>query len=356
MLALVYGPDASLARAEVAALVRRHDPEGRNTSVLDGRTVSPGQVITNVATAGFFGEPRVVVVHDLMARSSRTAATGEGSDDGIGAGGVDLKALFESVPPINLLVLVDAELGSVPAAVRKAAPTDTLVVGGEPPRGPRLVEWIRTRVAEADSGIDAATARYLAERLYPQTWSAKPTNPRFDRPPNLELLANEVEKLALAAYPDHILHRHAEAMVAAGDDDRVFRFVEAAATGRLETALSELQRLLDAGEEPAKLAAQIQQQIELAAVLEAAGPRADPGAVGRAIGLATPGRMAAIASSLRGLAAGISAASVAAGRTVDRRTKHGELRQPEDGLYDLVIALASRPPRRMSDTRRSGGT
>jgi DNA polymerase III delta subunit len=86
---------------------------------------------------------------------------------------------------------------------------------------------------------------------------------------------------------------HVRSLISGAPDDRIFRFVEAAESGRLGPALKELDQLLAAGEEPAKLAAQLYQQIELVAVL-AAGPQIDPMATGRALGLSNPSRMAGI--------------------------------------------------------------
>src|SRR5688500_18557014 len=111
MIALVHGPDAALARAAVAKLVAAHDPDGTNTSHLDARDVSLPQIIAAAGSAGFFGVGRVVVVHDLIAKASRTsgkASTADGDEaDGSGASpALDLAPLFAAVPEENLLILV----------------------------------------------------------------------------------------------------------------------------------------------------------------------------------------------------------------------------------------------------------
>ena len=355
MIALVHGPDAALARAEVAKLVAAHDPAGANTSHLDGREVTLAQVVAAAGSAGFFGGRRVVVVHDLMTRASRSSNKGglaDEADDAIAAPALDLAPLFAAVPEVNLLVLVDAGLAAIPAAVKRAAPANARVVAAEPPRGAALLAWLSAAAKEAGAELDGRTARLLAETLYPQTWSAKPANPRFDRPPDTEFLRNEVEKLVLVAYPDPVTPTHLRALVAGGPDDRVFRFVEAAEGGQLEVALAELERLQDAREEPAKLTAQVAQQIELAAVL-AAGPAVDPVTAGRALGLSNPNRMVGIAAARRGRAAEAAFAAVMAAVETDRRVKRGELRQPEDGLYHLLAATAAG---RASATSSRGGT
>lgn len=358
MIALVHGPDAAIARAEVERLLRQRDPDRASTTHLDGRTVATSQIAASIGTVGLFGESRVVVVHDLLSRGGRSGQLGpedEGRQEPRGAV-ADLTSLFAAVPAGNTLILADPELPAVPVAVKKLLPADAVVIAGEPPRGTALINWVVKRAREEGAEVDAATARHLVSTLFPQTWSAKPANPRFDRPPDLSALANEVAKLALAAHPGPIQRQHVDALVAAGDDDRVFKFIEAAAIGRLSVGLPELRRLLDAGEEPAKLAAQLLQHCELAGVLDAAGPRVDPVAVGRALGLPNPNRMSGVAGSVRGSGSNSGITGVHAGVATDRKQKRGELRTPEDVLYDLVIELAVPRGATRAATRRSGGT
>ena len=342
MIALVHGPDAGLARVELAKLLATHDPAAANTSSLEGRDVSVAQVAAAVGSVGFFGGRRVVVVHDLMARATRSSKAGTGDGDeaeGAGEPALDLAPLFAAVPDDNLLVLVDATLASIPAAVKRAAPAGTMVIAAEPPRGHDLLRWLSTTAREAGGEIDGRAARLLVETLYPQTWSAKPTNPRYDRPPDTELLRNEIGKLVMAAHPVPVGQEHVRTLVAGVPDDRIFRFVEAAEDGQLEVGLPELARLLNAGEEPAKLAAQVYQQIELGAVLPA-GHGIDPAAIGRALGLSNPNRMAGIAGGRGKRAGGGAFAAVAAATATDRRLKRGRLRQPEDALYGLLAGAA----------------
>src|SRR3712207_184362 len=105
MIALVHGPDAAIARAEVARLVAAHDPGGLNTTHLDGRESSLAQAIAAVGSVGFFGARRVVVVHGLMSRAARpTAPAAADDEDATPAPALDLAPLFATVPDANLLV------------------------------------------------------------------------------------------------------------------------------------------------------------------------------------------------------------------------------------------------------------
>ena len=344
MIVLIYGADAASARAEVESLLQAHDPTGAGTTRLDGRSVTMAQVIAAVGSVGFFTAKRVVVVDGLLARAgkpgkSAVVADDNAEEDAAPAPSLDLGPLFSAVPEENVLILVDGELAALPASIKKALPSSARIIAVEPPRGHDLIAWLMAAANAAGAELDRQTARFLAERMYPQTWSAKPSNPRFDRPPDLDRLRNEVDKLAIAAHPGPITRRHVQELVPAGDDDRVFRFVEAAANGELGTAITELARLQDAGEEPFKLAAQVYQQIELAAVLEAAGPT-DPASVGRALGLTNPNRMIGIAASRRGQRPDAARLAVVNATDLDRRVKRGALRQPDDALYHLMTEAA----------------
>lgn len=338
MIVLVHGPDAVRAGDEVARLVAKHDPDGFNTSYLDGREVTIPAVIGAVGSVGFFGTTRVVVVRDLMSRATR--ASGQGGS-GESAPALNLAPLFEAVPEQNLLILTDPALTAIPAAVKKVMPAGTTVFAATVPRGRPLVDWV-TKTAQAAGGtIDQRAAEALLQALYPQTWAKAPSNPRYDRPPDTEQLRQEIERLVLYAYPDPITSADVRELVERGPDDRVFRFIDAVVAGQLDVATAELERLLLAGEEPAKLVAQLHQQVELAAVVAASGNRV-PGDVGKEIGLSNPARMNGVAASIRGRSPGATLATVGRATAIDRGLKTGHLRQPTDALYQLIVELGRR--------------
>jgi DNA polymerase III delta subunit len=350
MIFLIHGPDAMMVQAHVANLVVKFDPDGANTTRLDGKSIAVAQAATMAGTPGFLGQARVILIDDLMARASK--GTGSDGDDsapakrGRASGGLNLAPLFEAVAPDNVLILIDPTLASIPANIRKILPVDAEVLAGEPPRGNELINWIQRTAKAAGGSISPAVARELAELLFPQAWKAKPSNPRYDRPPDMELLRNEVEKLATAAHPGAIEARHLQALTEAGRVDRLFPFLEAAAAGQLPKAMAELRALLDAGEDVHRLSAQLAQQLELRAALDGAGG-AEPVAVGRALGLTNPNRMVGVARSPRG---GPSRRAVDDARAIDRAMKTGELRDPAEALYCLITHLAENAL--MSNTER----
>jgi DNA polymerase III delta subunit len=334
---LIHGPDAASARQAAEEAARRHDPDGANTSRFDAAETSLSQIVIAAGSAGFFGPGRVVLVRDLMSKAKGRTAAG-GDEESSSTGSLDLAPLFAGTPPENILILVDPALGSVPAAVKRAG-KDATIIGCEPPRGRDLIRWAVSAARESGGEISEDGARELIASLYPQTWQAKPSNPRYDRPPDLDLLRTRIETLVLFAHPEPVSQQHVRSLVEGAPDDRIFAFVEAAANGDIAAAARQLEQLLAAGEEPAKLAAQVFSQIELGAIAGAAAGR-DPADAGRQIGLSNPNQLTAISRSRRGGPQNILPQVLSALES-DRNFKTGKLRQPIDELHDILMRMAA---------------
>lgn len=333
MISIILGPDYALAHQRRQEIRQQRDPSGDSTSTLDGKSVSIHQVIMDISSIGFFSAGRIVIVEDLIARLGKQGAKDGGNTP-------DWPALFAAVQPESTLILVEPSLQSVPAAVKKALPQDATVDVSRPPRGPQLVGWIQKTAKAHGSMIDQGAARDLAMSLYPQSWAQEPRNPAYDRPPDMEMLGNEIAKLALAAHPGPITQGHIREMVARESDDKLFTFLDAASVGNVGVAIVELQKLLDAGEDPAKLLAQLSQNIELGAVMSAAGRR-NPADVGKEIGLANANRMTSIQRGLQGQSMSSALRRVPLAADADRKMKTGALREPLDALYDAILSIAA---------------
>ncbi len=334
MILIAVGPDASMVRHAVARHARKADPDGQSTSEMDGSTASMSDVINAVGSVGFFSAGRVVIVHNLISKMNKAGGRGRNAPDWSG--------LFSSVPEPSTLILADPSLAAIPVGVRKALPADAITFEGDPPRGPQLIAWIRKGAEALGSSIDDIAARHLAERLYPQTWQHKGNNPAFDRPPDLELLRGEVTKLATAADPGPITRELIDELVARGDDDRIFGFIDAVVRGDIGGATTELDRLIAAGEDAHKVLAQLGQTIELAAILTTADGR-EPVQVGKEIGLSNPNRMVAIARGLRSSSPGRAKRAMRLMTTADRMMKTGELRDATDVIHYVISGMAPGP-------------
>lgn len=333
MICVILGPDYALARAKLREIRQQRDPSGDSTSTLDGKSVSLRQVMMDISSIGFFSAGRVVIVEDLIARLGKQGAKDGGATP-------DWPALFASVQPESTLILLDTSIQSVPASVKNTLPKDATVFASSPPRGPQLITWIQEHAKKHSSSIDQAAARDLAMSLYPQSWAQEPRNPAYDRPPDMELLGNEIARLALAAHPGAISQQLIRELVARESEDRLFTFLDAASAGNIGVAVVELEKLMDAGEDPAKLLAQLSQNVELGAVMSAAGRR-NPADVGKEIGLANANRMTSIQRGLQGQSLSSALRRVPLAADADRKMKTGALREPLDALYDVMLTIAA---------------
>jgi DNA polymerase III delta subunit len=326
MIHVILGPDHSIVKAMARSQAAASDPDGQNTSWLDGASVSLQDVLMAVASVGFFTAGRTIVVENLISRYSKSDAA-------------EWKSLLGGVPEGSTLILADPAVLTVPAAVKKGLPANAEVTSCDPPRGRDLVEWIVARGKQSGGKIERNVAQTLARTLYPTSWSQKGKNPAFDRPPDMEALGNEVDKLVTAAHPDAVSEWHIQKLIAQGDNDQVFAFIDAAASGNLRKAVGELDRLLAAGEDPYKLFAQLAGSVELAAVMVKA-ERRDPVEVGRELRLPNANRMTSIARSVREQPANFAPKVVSVLEEVDRQMKTGELRNPVDAIYTALARIA----------------
>lgn len=350
MLTMITGPDAFLVRSALDGIKARVDPTGLNTSTHEAKIGSIEEIVTALGTPGFFGGTRLLIVSELMTVASKGRAGDLDDEDAQASKAtVDWGRVFASIAPGNAAVFVDRDLSGIPVAVKKALPKDAEVIAGDPPRGSELIQWMRSRAVAAQSGLTEMDARFLAELLSPTTWTSKPSNPAYDGPPDLELFANEIDKLALAAYPDSIERRHIVEMTAAGQPDRLFPLIDAVIAAEGSVAVKELAAALQRGDDASRISAQLYQQAELIAALNAAG-QVDPVELGRAIGLSNPNRMIAISKSTRRLRAKPDRL-LGASLEIERQFKRGVLRQPADQTYALIEKMLA-----VARETREGGT
>lgn len=331
MIHLILGPDDAMVREATRVRALASDPDGQSTTTLDGKTVRIQDVLMAAASVGFFSTGRTIIVEDLLARFAK--GPGKGND-------ADWQALFSGVPGETTLILADPSVLSAPAAIKKMLPGDAEVVICDPPRGRELIDWISSRAQSAGGKIDNRTATKLAETLYPASWSRKGNNPAFDRPPDMEALGNEIDKLVTAAWPGAIADSHIRDLIAQGDNDQIFSFIDAASSGNIAKAAPELDRLLASGEDPYKILSQLCGSVELAVVMSRADRRS-PMDVGKDLRLANANRMSSVARSVRDQPRNFAPRVARALEETDRKMKTGELRDPTDALYAALASIAA---------------
>jgi DNA polymerase III delta subunit len=335
MIYFVHGPDAFLVRDHILRLRAELDPSGTNITRIDGRSNPAKNIATMAGTPPFFGEGRLLIVDDLFAGKTRSKRAGVSDEDESGSTGPTsdaLSVLTNLVAP-NTLVLAEPSLSSVPAAVKKLA-LKLEVRAGVPPRGGDLLDFVMAQADGAGSSIDRRAATQLLDLVSPGHWRQAPSNPRYDVPPDLDAIQQEVRKLAAYASPSPIRDNHVREMTTASSSDQLFPFLSALFGGNASEAVKLLNESMHDSDDLFRIIAQVMQQAELAVPLEAA-QGVPPERVGIDLAVTNPRRMVAIERSSRAQpVTPIHSAIVGA----DRDQKTGRLRTPEDLLFAILAA------------------
>lgn len=254
MLITILGPDRYTAGLALKTHLYKHasnDPgmEGFNTTNLDGARVAPDELARAVQSFGFFGEARVVVVEGLLSRLA-----GKGGDDSSGddkgdkaAGGakggrgkVDpglqdaFARVLSDVPESTVLILMERGGVAKNSTLLKVAQRYGKVEEYIPPKGAALERWISQKGTELGIKVTQAAQAALAAAI-----------------PDLQALANELEKLSLYVGPGGTVdERVLQTMSFASRQEDVFELTNAVARRDTKGALARLQKLVDAGTAP----------------------------------------------------------------------------------------------------------
>lgn len=352
MLQIVLGPDAALCRAVTRRLLTQLDPSGIDTVQLDGKDATTESLLAAVSPLSFFSARRVIVVRDLI--TSNASKRGEGSTKSESGrrrkaqSGIDFARLFEAAQGDNAVILQEPGLATLPASVKKILPDNAAVLSNECPRGHALIQWCVAYCENIGARIEKQSAQLLLTRLFPGQWESKASNAAFDRPPDIDRLSNELEKLATAAHPGAITPELVRDLAPVSTEDQIFGLLDAMTKGDLAASLTKLPDGSQLKEDAPRITAQAAQQAELSVAFHAASGH-EPADIGRSLGISNPNRMYGVARALRGSAADPSRL-LGAALEADRQFKAGFIRSPEDALYQIVMELASKPDEPQSPT------
>ena len=252
MLAILIGPDRFLVAQALKSYLDKYAPADSalgdlNLTRLDGARITPDELERAIQAMGFLADTRVVVVEGLMSRfgggkaaeseqnspsKQETPVRGRGKNEpGLGE---QFANQFGQVPDTTVLILV--ERGSVAKnnALLKAASRYGKVEEFASPRGVALERWIADRARQAGVRISQGAQAALASAL-----------------PDLQTLANEIEKLSLYVGAGGTIDEGAlKKMSFVARQDDVFEMTSAAARRDTKGALIQLQKLMDGGTAP----------------------------------------------------------------------------------------------------------
>jgi DNA polymerase III delta subunit len=331
MIYLLVGPDRYLLERELKRILAELDPDNLSTTRYD-KSASIGEVSSAVATSGFFGSGRVIVAEGVMTRASGAGKAKKTEAE-------EIEALFKSVAPGNTLILVDPELGTIPAAMKKAAGSDAIQFGGRVPRGSDLVEWVQGQVSAQGGHIERRNVQRMLDRLFPGSWQEANRNPAYDNPPDLLQLSSEIAKLITAADGKEINARHIDALVPQASQEDLFPFIDAVVSGNATAAF----KLLSGEETDDDIASRYLNQLgtnaELGQAVAEVRSEIALADAGKQLGGAKPNRLAAIQRTFARTDPRSFADVVI---EADRRLKTGKTRSPSEQLQEIIVRQASK--------------
>lgn len=256
MIISLVGPERFLVAQALDAYLKKYVPDDGGMSDfgltrLEGARVQPDELQRAVQAMGFFSEQRVVVVEGLLSRFGGSKA-GEGDEGGSsgaaekaekagkGRGKADLGLgeqfanVLAAVPDSTVLILVDRGSVNKNSSLLKAAGRYGKVEEYQPLRGLALERWIADRGKLLGIRLTQGAAAMLGATL-----------------PDLEALANELDKLSLYVGPGGTIDETVlRQMSWVSKQDDVFEMTSAAARRDTRTALQQLQRLENSGVAP----------------------------------------------------------------------------------------------------------
>jgi len=249
------GRDDFSLREELARIKGELDSDGMlsvNTDVLDGREVSPEQLMAICDTMPFLSAHRLVVVEGLLKRFDRPERPRRGAR---AARGESTEALerwrgladyAQRMPDTTTLILVDDEVSGENPLLQALKPSGQ-VREFRLLRPGVVLQWILERAQNQGIDISPAAARLLADLVGNNLW----------------LLASELEKLAAYAQGRRIEGADVRALVSEARDISVFAMVDAIAEKRAAVAMRLLRQLTTAGAEGGYLLAMVVRQYRL---------------------------------------------------------------------------------------------
>jgi len=219
-----------------------------NTTVLDGRQVTIGQLRNACETVPFLSEKRLVIIEGLLGRfepAGRTVkkkANHQSGEDDIKAFSDGMKQL----PEFTELVLLNGKTGGNNPLLRELM-TITKVRSFPSLKDSQLRQWITQRVAGAGSSISPQAVNSLVGFVGNDLW----------------LMSNEIEKLSVYAAGRSIEEDDVKALVSNAREAGVFAMVDAIIELRASKAQELLQQLLRQGVAPVQLLVMISRQIRI---------------------------------------------------------------------------------------------
>lgn len=220
-----------------------------NTTVFDGKTVTPEQLRGACGAMPFLGEKRLVIVEGLLERFDPGGRTGRKKPPNRNDSSDEYRMIFEAVkdlPPFTELVVIGGKMKPNNPLLRELSNLSR-VRNFKSLNRSQLEQWVEKRTGEAGGSISPQAVRTLLRFVGSDLWS----------------MANEVDKLVLFAGGRRIEEGDIKAIVSSAREESVFALVDAVLEFRTGTAQSMLQQLYMQGLSPVHILVMLSRQVRL---------------------------------------------------------------------------------------------
>lgn len=253
MIHLLHGKDGYRVRHALAAirdaLAEHDDMLASNTTVLEGRGLTPGELLAHVTAVPFLASHRLVIVEGLLGalgevRGGRGRKKKDGEDP-LAAWREAAARLADpaAVPPTTTLVLLEGELARSNAAFPIFAPI-ARTAEYAPLVGRDLEAWITSAAKAKKLRLSEGAVRMLADLAAGDLWA----------------LDNELDKIAAYTAGEAADEATVSSLVSAARETKVWEVADAVVAGNERKALTSMRRLLRDGEAPPLLLFMIARQ------------------------------------------------------------------------------------------------
>ncbi|MBN1176508.1 MAG: DNA polymerase III subunit delta [Dehalococcoidales bacterium] len=243
-----------------------------NTTVLEGKQVTPEQLRSACETVPFLSEKRLVIVEGLLERFGSGNRTGRKKSMKKNGQPEEYKAIADAVkqlPEFTELVILGGAVKSNNPLLRE------LAAAGKVRTFPRLkqdrlAQWINRRVKDNGGSISQGAVKLLTRFVGNDLWT----------------MANEVDKLVSYAGERQIEEEDIRAVVSYAQEASVFAMVDAVMEFREGVAQGLYQQLLRQGVAPAHLLVMLARQVRIIyQIKELRGQRKTRGDIQSKLGL-----------------------------------------------------------------------
>ncbi len=256
MISLFVGQDDYLLRRALQAL-RERIANGdmialdSNTTSLDGKSVTPGELVAHATAVPFLADSRLVLVEGLVRKlggdrkpGRKPAKSKKKDDDPIEIWRAALAQLQVALPPTTELVFIDPDASSTSEAFKlfaSVAKVERFAVPEEKEIPSIVSEFVRLRELDIERGALVV----LGTTLPADRW----------------VIDMEIEKLAIYAQGETITTTMVSEVVSAARDAKIWDFTDGLLDGDSGKALNAMRRMLGEGSHPAVMLAVMATQV-----------------------------------------------------------------------------------------------